>query len=103
MGTELDELFHALLIGIPGSEAAKINLPLGKGVQEGLRGGAAGVRPVKLPHAPSGVRQLLGIFRGIKARLPGGRERLVPWMLMAPQPPVVIRSKGNSQPWGLVI
>ena len=56
MGTELDELFHALLIGIPGSEAAKINLPLGKGVQEGLRGGAAGVRPVKLPHAPSGVR-----------------------------------------------
>ena len=87
MGTELDELFHALLIGIPGSEAAKINLPLGKGV----------------PHAPSGVRQLLGIFRGIKARLPGGRERLAPWMLMAPQPPVVIRSKGNSQPWGLVI
>ena len=27
----------------------------------------------------------MGIFRGIKARLPGGRERLAPWMLMAPQ------------------
>lgn len=78
MGAELDELFHALLIGIPGSEAAKINLPLGKGVQEGLRGGAAGVRPVKLPHAPLWGAVAVGDIPGDKGQAAWGKGAACP-------------------------